>query len=205
MNVLIRHHSGDRLRRLGMSGLFRWVRHSDSVQRGVVERLIECELLRIVSDADGAYTEITAAGLQALPRSLRPLMNEHSMNPPTPDTASPPETLVVAGYVCVDPEGAPHWPSAAATIEASLRACFGPADPKRLNRLTEQGWRCIPIEGGPAAPIRKALAEADKQAESGLCCFGREGMHSALKAVRRAASDAGVQGGLTEVAPRKAG
>lgn len=117
----------------------------------------------------------------------------------TPATVPAPDDLAVNGFVCIDPQGQPFWPSARATIDESLYACFGnePRGSVRLHRLAEEGWRCIPIEGGPAQPIRKALAEADKQAESGLCCFKPENMRSALVAVRRAAQEAGVQGGLT--------
>lgn len=128
-----------------------------------------------------------------------------SIHPPVgeildPATATPPAELSVSGFVCVKPDGQPFWHSARATVEDSLFACFGGEEPgsRRLERLAEEGWRCIPIGGGPAAPFRSALVEADKQAESGLCCFGKEGMHSALKAIRRAISAVGVQGGLTE-------
>jgi hypothetical protein len=70
-----------------------------------------------------------------------------------------PATLGVSGYVCVH-NGVPHWPSARATLLDCLSANFGPFDDKRLAEVAEQGWRCVPIGGGPAAPERTDLIAA---------------------------------------------
>jgi hypothetical protein len=63
----------------------------------------------------------------------------------TPATAPLTSDIPVTGFVCVRPDGEPFWPSAHGSASESLRACFGPADPWRLDDLARDGWRCVPI------------------------------------------------------------
>jgi hypothetical protein len=63
----------------------------------------------------------------------------------TPATAPLTRDFDFVGWVCVAPEGDPHWGSARSAMTDSLHACFGAATPERLDSLARKGWRCVPI------------------------------------------------------------
>ncbi len=67
------------------------------------------------------------------------------------------EQQALSGYVCIDPEGKPFWPSARATREESLRICFGAYNEVHLRDCFGKGWTCRALATAPTAPESAAV------------------------------------------------